>query len=62
MHDTLSCGNILDAMYNLCDRAGELVTFCWRLQRSKGFAAEQESETLQYEIRIEVDLMCSQAL
>lgn len=35
-------------------RAGEVVTFCWRLQRSKGFAAEQESEILPYEIRVEV--------
>ena len=35
-------------------RAGEVVTFCWRLERSKTFTAQHEGEVLQYEIRAEV--------
>lgn len=44
----------LPEFYICIYRAGEVVTFCWRLQRSENFAAEQESEILQYELRVEV--------
>ena len=30
------------------------MTFCWRLERSQAFAAEQEASALQYEVRAEV--------
>ena len=35
-------------------RVGEIVTFCWRLERSQDYASTQEGFLLQYEVRAEV--------